>query len=402
MSRAYLSEDVNALIFDIGSRSARIGYAGTDIATFDISSVAGVVPNFSDDNNGNDNYKTDQYYFGDMHLKANIPNMEIHNFMSEGCVSNWLLFEEMINFVYTKQLCTQPDQHPVLFSEHVLNPRENRERLCEIMFEKFEIPAIQIIKNPVLSLFSQGKSNGVVLDIGHNCTVVAPVLDGYTMLRAVVQSSTVAGYPLLQYYKKILKIDNKSLTVRVAENATQSYKDYIGMSVMMDLTAATLQLYDRSPYDATILEQMPHVTYELPDRTILDIGEERYRTSERLFSTHQYNIEEAGKIDLASMINSSVRLCDVDVRLPLYSNIFVVGGVSLIPGIVDRLSYELSTRVPHSAKLKVVSPSNASDKLYSTYIGGSIIASLGSFHSRWISKHEFSENGNSIVHKKCL
>ena len=42
------------------------------------------------------------------------------------------------------------------------------------------------------------------------------------------------------------------------------------------------------------------------------------------------------------------------------------------------------------------------ERKYSAWIGGSILASLETFHKMWITKEEYDESGPSIVHKKCF
>lgn len=71
----------------------------------------------------------------------------------------------------------------------------------------------------------------------------------------------------------------------------------------------------------------------------------------------------------------------------------------MIAGISDRMTEEISQRVPNSVKVKVVAPP---ERKYSVWIGGSILASLSTFQQMWISKSEFNETGPSIVHRKCF
>ena len=42
------------------------------------------------------------------------------------------------------------------------------------------------------------------------------------------------------------------------------------------------------------------------------------------------------------------------------------------------------------------------NRKYSAWIGGSILGSLNSFASMWITKTEYEEAGPSIVHRKCI
>jgi actin-related protein len=85
----------------------------------------------------------------------------------------------------------------------------------------------------------------------------------------------------------------------------------------------------------------------------------------------------------------------------LYGNVVTVGGNSLMSGFTERLNKELSTRTPPSVRVKMVQNVSNVERKFSTWIGGSILASLGTFQQMWISKQEYEETGKSIVHKKC-
>lgn len=91
--------------------------------------------------------------------------------------------------------------------------------------------------------------------------------------------------------------------------------------------------------------------------------------------------------------------CDVDVRKDLYNNIVLSGGTTMFDGIAERLSKEVSALAPSSMKIKVVAPP---ERRYSVWIGGSILSSLSTFQTMWITKAEYDESGPSIVHRKCF
>jgi actin-related protein len=137
-------------------------------------------------------------------------------------------------------------------------------------------------------------------------------------------------------------------------------------------------------------------TYELPDGQVIQIGSERFRAPEVLFSPSFIGSECHG---IHENIFNSIMKCDIDVRKELYSNIVLSGGSTMFPGIADRLAKELTQIVPQNMKIKVIAPP---ERKYSVWIGGSILASLSSFSTMWISKREYDESGPSIVHRKCF
>src|ERR1051325_5042986 len=91
--------------------------------------------------------------------------------------------------------------------------------------------------------------------------------------------------------------------------------------------------------------------------------------------------------------------CDVDIRKDLYGNTVLSGGTTMFEGIAERMTKEITALAPASMKIKIVAPP---ERKYSVWIGGSILASLSTFQSMWISKQEYDESGPSIVHRVSL
>jgi actin-related protein 4 len=91
---------------------------------------------------------------------------------------------------------------------------------------------------------------------------------------------------------------------------------------------------------------------------------------------------------------------DVDQRHVLLANVVVTGGSSLLYHFTDRINFELQNLYP-APRIRLIAPGNIVERKYAAWIGGSILASLGSFHQLWISKKEYEEHGPGIVEKRC-
>lgn len=90
---------------------------------------------------------------------------------------------------------------------------------------------------------------------------------------------------------------------------------------------------------------------------------------------------------------------DIDIRKDLYANIVMSGGSTMFSGIATRVQKELEALAPASMKIKVIAPP---ERQYSVWIGGSILASLATFQTLWVSNAEYQETGPGIVHRKCF
>jgi actin-related protein len=96
-----------------------------------------------------------------------------------------------------------------------------------------------------------------------------------------------------------------------------------------------------------------------------------------------------------------VGMCDIDLRPALYGSTIVTGGNTLLQGFNERLNRDLSMKIPANMRFKLIMANGAQERRFGSWIGGSILASLGSFQQMWISKQEYEESGRSQVERKC-
>lgn len=134
--------------------------------------------------------------------------------------------------------------------------------------------------------------------------------------------------------------------------------------------------------------------YELPDRIVVMVGSEQFKTPEALFQPSLLDKEAA------ACVRSRASQCDPNIRSDLYSNIVLFGGTIKCPGFTGRMFKELTALAPFATKVKVVLPPVESD--YAVWTGGSIVPSLSSLFDQWILAAEYDEMKPSIVHRKCL
>merc|ERR1712232_1245459 len=122
----------------------------------------------------------------------------------------------------------------------------------------------------------------------------------------------------------------------------------------------------------------------------------RFRRAEVLFKPELIGKELPG---YHKTVFNTIEKSDIHLRRDLKNNVVLSGGTTMFDGLPGRLEKELVNIFPENSKVKVIAPP---ERKYSVWIGGSILASLGSFQEKWITKAEYDECGAGIVHRKCF
>ncbi|XP_073058192.1 actin-related protein 4-like isoform X2 [Primulina eburnea] len=443
----YGGDEVSAIVVDLGFHTCKAGYAGEDApkAVFpsDVGSIDQMEVDGTDNSDKNSGSALDskpkgkrKLYVGSQDMGFRRDHMEVLSPIKDGIVVDWDMVENIWDHALRKCLLSDPKEHPMLLAEPCFNTQLQREKSAEIMFEKFQVPALFLAKNAVLTSFASGRATSLVVDIGGGSTTVAPVHDGYVLQKAMA-TSPVGGEFLTDCLLKSLEHKGLSIKPRYAfkrkeirhgefqivdldfPNTTESYKLYSQRVIVGDIKECVCRVPD-TPYDETSYSNIPMTPYELPDGQTIEIGADRFKIPDVLFNPSlvqaipgmENSLETASFVrGLPQMVIESINKCDVDIRRELFSSILLywhsfygspaylthfqlASGTASMQQLKERLEKDLLEESPQAARVKVLASGNATERRFST--------AFGSGGAYWHHLVPFSKCGSPSLSMKSM
>lgn len=302
--------------------------------------------------------------------------------ISESMVENFSDFELLIEYIYESVLGKKSEDHPVVFAEPPFNADPRREKICEIFFEKFNVPEFNVTLQGVLALVGTGRVTGLVLDCGHGGCHTVPIFESFVIPNGI-ESLRIGGKDLDILLAKFLALKGTRLGKTGDKETIRDIKEKY--------------CFCRKSDDITEFGDV--MEYSLPDGEKISLSNERFAVPEAYFAPSLVAAEGEG---VAALVAKSVKKSPIDLTKPLVSNIILAGGSSLFSGFAQRLATEVKGRVSSNMarEVKVVT---SDDRAVSVWNGGRAFAELReSFQERWMTKSEYEEFGADYIHNKVM
>lgn len=437
-------DDVSAIVADIGSGMAKIGFGGEDFPRY-------YAPSYTAQAAAEDAMDTEDKgaaqrprILCDPIPTHRLEHQDIKPIAVDGKIEDWDALERLWTYVLEGRLHTSLSAHPVMLAEKSYNDSASRQRYAELLFEKFDAPALFLSKDAVLSAYACARATALVCDISASGTTVTPVVDGWAE-RPSTMWSRMGGDLMDRFFlEKVLRKPPVHASVKPAWSVKKEVNAANGLVSCTPVDAATLAGVRPSAVrfaelsasreakeaicrcaDVTLapgdprFSSVPTTPHELPDGTTVEVGLGRFQVSELLFDPalafHMDAAEEARgealrahsglfcEENVPQMLMQSAVRCGHEHSSALLESVVLCGGAACFDGLSDRLLSETNSALMDSApgwKVRVHSPENRERKV-AAWLGGSIVACLGTFHEMWIGKKEYEEHGAAIVDRKC-
>jgi len=382
-------DEQDVIVLDNGSGSLKVGFSGEDAPRAVLPTVVAtttVDEAREDEHAGSDSaaQKKSQSFYGEEALQQEsaLVTRPVQRGEIQLSSTHKDALEALWEHTFRNVLGVEQEELPVLIADPLPLGQAaypSRQWVAEIMFEKLKVKSLAIFNTAVLSLFSTGRTRGLVVESGEGLTQAVPVFEGYAIPHAIFKAE-IAGQDITAKVQKMME----------REDGAEFSGSLPTMQALKEKVCSVALEY-RSTIKGPDTADEESRSFELPDGKIIRVNQQiRLGAPEVLFGDGDPAAPSVQKICM-----EAINTCDLDFRQDLVRSLVVAGGTTMLPGLAPRLKKELAGVLPPDlARLQAseeVNPVVDSQRRYAAWIGGSMFASLSTFDQVAISKQEYEE-----------
>lgn len=419
-----MSEFSNHIILDNGTDSIKAGFNGEFVPRSITPSVIGKSKNEKINLNWNEN-KTS---YGQTAL-ANATSLDLDYPIENGKVKDFDALEKLWSYIFTNELKSKPESHNILITESLFSSNSDRDKIAQIMYEKFSVFHICIEPQPLLTFHYSNKNSGLIVETGESYTQVIPIFEKFIIPQGI-KFNNISGSYLTDVTKEIFDKRLSKFNIRNTREAAKKIKqkfmkvntnsDFISNLKGLDFPCSGREISlfaDLLKKNESNLNFSPTGNkFTLPDGNLLEFGDELDIVPEALFNPELFGLEAPS---VQSLVSDSINSIDIHTRKEIMNNVIIGGGTTMIKNFPERLKFEcekaLNSKINDSNNFNSVRIYTQPEREYSSWIGGSIYCSTGNSlntnfmyqkmsnsSSIWITKSDYEESGCRIFHRKYI
>jgi len=382
-------DEQDVVVIDGGSGYLKVGFSGEDAPRAVLPTAVCKVDESKDDeaqvSSDSAAQKKSHFFYGeDALMQANaVATRPVQRGEIQLTSTEKEAMENLWEHTFRNVLGVEQEDLPCLLADTMPLGQASyatRTWVAEVMFEKIKVKSLAIFNTAALSLFSTGRTRGLMVESGEGITQAVPVFEGYAIPHAIFKMK-VAGQDITQRVQTLM-----------ADEIGEAASNYRTMQALKEKVcmAASMGSGGMPSEAGTDFGDEEARSFELPDGNIIQVPNKiRAGAPEILFG----GVE--GEASIQKIMLDAINTCDMDFRQDLVKSVVVAGGTSMLPNLAPRLRSELTNMLPMELA-RTVDVVSDSQRRYAAWIGGSMFASLSTFDQVAITKQDY-EDGKAEV-----
>nr|ADH43034.1 Actin [uncultured SAR11 cluster alpha proteobacterium H17925_45G17] len=375
------NRDDEVVVMDNGSDTIKAGFGGDDTPCVIEQSVVGYDKQWR----GRPQEGTPSFV-GTEAFERHSTNL-LKRPIEHGMVTDWENMEVLWRHVFENSLGVSSCSG-ALMTEPPLNPKDNRERMTQMMFESFHLPQFYLALTPVLALYASGRTSGLSLDSGYAVTHCVPIYEGYSLPHAIQRNDRNSGRDLTDFLSQLLPESGIRLSTSAERLIVRDMKEKL-CRVSLD--------FDHEVNTAMSQE------YTMPDSTVVTVNNQMIRVPEVMFKPY-LDGSSRRHFSIHEILKRTIFDNDIDLHRVLMENIVLSGGNTKFVNYGERMEAEVKQLVPNpmmSSWVHTVVP-RENDSLFSAWTGGALLSALSTFEGMWLTMEMYNEKGPRAIHEVCF
>ncbi|KAK8876107.1 actin [Tritrichomonas musculus] len=374
-----MSSELQSIIIDNGSCVLKCGFAGEPSPHRIFTDAIGY-PRFPVV--VQQGTHKDFYVSNDAKEKSGVIDLEYP--IRHGIIKDWEKMDKIWHHTLYKELRIDPTEHPIFFTYNFNVPDTQNQKIAEIMFEKYNFPAIYFQPSNKLVLLACEKTSGIVLESGDGVTSISAIYDNFVVKQSV-KFTKIAGSTLTNYL--ISKLNKNKIRFR-------NSSDMLYAREIKEKLCYVAQDYDQELKNVASNSNAKEMDNKYADGSI-KLTDLRFKVPEFMFHPHVLGLDATG---IQTMLGESIQACDSHMQPELLKNICLAGGNTMFEGFSQRIENEIKKLFPNNDQISTVTTKQRGSE---AWLGGSILCQHESLLNKIIPKNVFNEEGPTVISRRC-